>query len=304
MPYSNTDLLCYKEVDIEFPKDKKKQFFLEKHSTKEGSWAALTLLSGECDVIFLDGDNKELLRKSLNQQHREILIPPSSWHKIIPVSSQFKMSLKFLCKPHRYFAKKYKLGNVHSDLLTYYFTYLQDKKALNILDVGCGKGRNLLFLSLLGHQVHGIDHNVTSLNGINQIIEQEQLTNISTTPYDLNTPLELDAKQYELIVSTVSLQFLQPERIPSLLEELRAVTAINGLHFIVYPISSELYSSPENFTYLPQSKALYKSYQDAGWTVIEYKETIGHLHKLDADGKLTQGMFGLILVQKSVEAIS
>lgn len=290
------DLICYNQTDIAH--DGNLIFFLEKHSTKEGTWGFLQLTSGEIDFIFLDGSGQELSRQRLNQMNAYQLIPPASWHKIQPISEVFTASLEFYCKPHRFFNKKHRLATVHTDLLYVYQTYIQKQGKLDILDVGCGSGRNLLFLGLAGHRVTGIDINESSLQQIDRIAHQEKMTTVMTRVHDLHQPLDFEVNTFDFVVSTVSLQFLQPERILSLLTELQSATRPQGLHFLVFPIATKTFALPDSFTYLAASHELYEFYQNCGWSILEYKETVGHLHKLEESGKPMQGLFGLLLAQK------
>lgn len=202
--------------------------------------------------------------------------------------------------PQRYFNKKYGLGAAHSDLVYAYQTYLHHLKNASILDVGCGSGRNLLYLAQMGHRVIGIDHNQSALETIEEIVHKETLPGVDTLLHDLNQPLSLGSEFYDLVLSTVTLQFLNPQRIPELLAELQGVTKKDGYHFLVFPLQSELYSLPEFFTFLPQKEELYHVYQDSGWSILEYKESVGHLHKQDEQGRPISGLFGFLLAQKIV----
>ncbi|KTD62383.1 hypothetical protein [Legionella shakespearei] len=87
--------------------------------------------------------------------------------------------------------------------------------------------------------------------------------------------LTLTKEQYHFVFSTVTLQFLNAKRIPSLLTELQEATAKNGCHFLVFPVQSELYSLPNSFTFLPKHEELYHFYQNRGWSVLKYKESVG-----------------------------
>ncbi|KTD40959.1 SAM-dependent methyltransferase TehB [Legionella parisiensis] len=298
MNTQNDDLICYKSIPIDA--HGKLKFFLEKHSTKEGTWAHLTLHEGEIDFAFLDGEGHELSRTRLNKNNPKLSIPPASWHKIIPVSADFNAHLQFYCKPHRYFNKKYHMGALHGDLFYAYQTYLSHQKHHNILDVGCGSGRNLLYFANLGYPVTGVDINQSALENIKTVAQEENLTQVDTLLHDLNQPLTLTKKQYHFVFSTVTLQFLNAERIPSLLTELQEATAKNGYHFLVFPVQSELYSLPNSFTFLPKHEELYHFYQNRGWSVLEYKESVGHLHKKDESGRPIPGLFGLLLAQKII----
>lgn len=292
------DLVCYKQTSIET--DGKLKFFLEKHSTKEGSWGSLNIEEGEIDFIFLNGSGQELSRVRLNKANPQLCIPPAVWHKILPVSERFKASLEFYCKPHRYFNKKHGLGEVHSDLQRIYLTYLHNQDPLNILDVGCGSGRNLLYFAAADHSITGIDINESAMGHIAEIAQKEKLTQIKTVIKNLNQPLNLKKDHYNFVFSTVSLQFLKTEIIPSLLNELQHATIKQGYHFLVFPIKSELNSLPASFTFLPEKDQLYHLYQDSGWSILEYKESTGLLHKLDEFGRPLQGLFGHLLAQKIV----
>lgn len=293
-----SELMCYKQIEID--SHGKLKFFLEKHSTKEGTWGKLSLQEGIIDFVFLNGQGHECSRTRIDSEHPQLLIPPAAWHKIIPIGETFKAKLEFYCMPQRYFNKKYGLGAAHSDLAYAYQTYLHHLKNASILDVGCGSGRNLLYLAQMGHRVIGIDHNQSALETIEEIVHKETLPGVDTLLHDLNQPLSLGSEFYDLVLSTVTLQFLNPQRIPELLAELQGVTKKDGYHFLVFPLQSELYSLPEFFTFLPQKEELYHVYQDSGWSILEYKESVGHLHKQDEQGRPISGLFGFLLAQKIV----
>ena len=167
------NLLCYKKTDID--SHRKLKFFLEKHSTKEGAWGSFFLHEGAIDFVFLNGQGNELSRSRVHEEYPHIMIPPAAWHKIIPVSKSFKATLEFYCTPHRYFNKKYSLSTVHGDLLYVYQTYLQHLPKASILDVGCGSGRNLLYLAKMGHRVKGLDFSQSALDTIQNIAQNELL---------------------------------------------------------------------------------------------------------------------------------
>ncbi|AMQ28869.1 TPA: SAM-dependent methyltransferase TehB [Legionella pneumophila] len=298
MPREYDNLICYKQLSID--DHGKLKFFLEKHSTKEGTWGKLSLNEGEIDFIFQNGLGQELSRIRLDKNNRQLSIPPASWHKIIPISASFDAQLGFYCKPHRYFNKKYGLTEVHRDLLYVYHTYLSHLGSLTTLDVGCGSGRNLLYLAQLGHRVTGIDINQTALENIQIIAQKENLSPLNILSQDLNQPQSLAPDHYDFVCSTVTLQFLNASRIPTLLIELQEATKKNGYHFLVFPVQSELYSLPSSFTFLPKQEELYHFYQDSGWSILEYKESVGHLHKQDELGRPVQGLFALLLAQKVI----
>lgn len=291
------NLQCYKQISIE-NKDKT-QFFLNKHSTKEGSWGILKLNSGEIGFVFMDEHNNELLCQHVTPDSPEVLIFPGALHRIKLIKNHnFNVNINFYCSPHRYFEKKYSFRRVHSDLLYAYSHYIPTSRRLNILDVGCGSGRNLLFLAKQGHYVTGLDCNSEALKKVKDISRQENIKNIKLVQVDLNTSIGLEYSHYDLVISTVSLQFLLPESVYILLQYLRKATKVGGIHVLVFPIKKAPFEFPESFTYLPEKQVLYKNYQNAGWTLLEYKEKTGQLHKLDKFARPIQGEFGFLLAQR------
>lgn len=290
------ELVCYKTTEITV--NSNLSFFCQKHSTKEGTWAVLTVHSGSIDFIFLNGDEEALNSHHLSSENNTINVPPSSWHTLSNVSHDFSATLSFYCKRWRYFNKRHKLANVHRDLLSTYNKYKLYERHLEILDIGCGSGRNVLFLAKDNHTVSGFDIKEQAIQNINTIAHTENMHNVTASVHDLNQALSLKLQLYDLIISTVSMQFLDTERVPSLLKELQEATLIDGMHFFVFPLFDPAFTFPETFSYLPHSKELYSFYQDSGWSVLEYNEDVGQLHKRDLTGKPIQGMFATLLAQK------
>ncbi|MCL9684956.1 DUF1971 domain-containing protein [Legionella sp. EUR-108] len=68
------DLVCYKQTSID--SHGKLKFFLEKHSTKEGTWGCLHLQEGEIDFIFLNGGGQELSRVRVDKKKSSTAYSP------------------------------------------------------------------------------------------------------------------------------------------------------------------------------------------------------------------------------------
>ncbi|MFD3052803.1 DUF1971 domain-containing protein, partial [Streptococcus agalactiae] len=60
--------------------------FLEKHNTKEGTWAKLTILSGSLVFYQLSPDGEEISRHIFDASSEIRFVDPQVWHKVSPNS--------------------------------------------------------------------------------------------------------------------------------------------------------------------------------------------------------------------------
>lgn len=196
-----------------------------------------------------------------------------------------------MIKPENYFAETYGLTPTHSEVLSA-LPHLNMGKAL---DLGCGNGRNTLFLSQNGFDVTAWDHNSASLARLEQIIAQEGITNIHTEQRDLNQTRFNGG--YTFVLSTVVMMFLQPETIPQLIADMQASTVRDGHNLIVAAMSTDDYPCPLAFPFTFKSGELSHYYRN--WHILKYNEHVGQLHKRDEHGNRISCRFATLLAQKA-----
>ena len=92
---------------------------------------------------------------------------PQAWHRVEAVTDDVEWYLEFYCKPEDYFPKKYNTNPVHSEVLE----AMQTVKPGKALDLGCGQGRNALFLAQQGFDVTAVDQNELALEILQSIVE-------------------------------------------------------------------------------------------------------------------------------------
>lgn len=286
------NLICYKQMPV-WTKDTLPQMFQEKHNTKVGTWAKLTILKGAIKYYELTEDGDVVNEEVFDVNHQRPFVEPQVWHKVEALSDDLECQLAFYCKPEDYFAKKYNLTTTHSEVLNA-VNHIQGGKAL---DLGCGRGRNSLYLNLLGFDVTAVDHNAESIHFLNQIIEKEGMEKIRTDVYDINQATI--SGEYDLIVSTVVMMFLNRERIPAIIENMQKNTKVGGYNLIVCAMSTDDYPCPMPFSFTFSEGELANYYQ--GWELVKYNEDLGHLHKTDANGNRIQLKFATMLAKKIAE---
>ncbi|WP_336778035.1 tellurite resistance methyltransferase TehB [Pantoea sp. USHLN256] len=194
-------------------------------------------------------------------------------------------------RPDNYFAEKYGLTPTHSEVLAA-LPHLEVGKAL---DLGCGQGRNSLFLNQHGFEVTAWDSNPASLERLNSIIAEENLQNLHTELCDLNSVRFNGA--YQFVFSTVVMMFLQPATIPQLIADMQASTRKYGYNLIVAAMNTADYPNTQNFPFAFKSGELSHYYRN--WHIVKYNEDIGELHRRDENGNRIKYRFATLLAQKA-----
>lgn len=190
-----------------------------------------------------------------------------------------------------YYTEKYGLTATHSEVLNA-INYI---KSGSVLDLGCGRGRNSLYLNSLGFDVTALDQNTESLRFLNNVITQENLQHIRTAHYDINQA-EITG-EFDLIVSTVVMMFLNAERIPQIIRNMQQHTKTGGYNLIVCAMSTAEYPCPTPFSFTFDENELADYYQ--GWELVKYNEDVGELHKTDINGNRMKMKFATMLARKT-----
>lgn len=261
----------------------------EKHNTKVGTWGKITILKGSLRFYYLTEEGEVTLSHLFHAGEELPFVEPQAWHRVEPVSEDLEWYLEFYCQPQDYFVKKYNSGAVHSEVLEAFDRI----KAETVLDLGCGQGRNSLFLAKQGLQVTALDQNELSLAILEGIAEQDHL-NLEIAPYDIETA-QLTG-QYDWIISTVVLMFLQAERVPAVIRDMQEHTRPGGYNLIVCAMDTEDYPCPVPFPFTFKEGELANYYKD--WELLKYNENTGHLHKRDEAGNRIKLRFATMLARK------
>ncbi|MCX8956757.1 tellurite resistance methyltransferase TehB [Erwinia psidii] len=195
-------------------------------------------------------------------------------------------------KADDYYTKKYQLTATHSEVVEAVSRMVPGRA----LDLGCGNGRNSLYLNLKGFDVTAWDCNQASLARLNHIIAEEKLDSIITAEKDLNTFRFNGA--YELVLSTVVMMFLQPATLPQLIADMQACTVRGGYNLIVAAMDTPDCPCHTGFPFTFSSGELSGYYRN--WHILKYNEDIGQLHRTDEHGKRISLRFATLLAQKTL----
>lgn len=193
-------------------------------------------------------------------------------------------------RDENYFSETWGLTPTHSEVLNA-LKYVKPGRAL---DLGCGGGRNTLWLASQGFAVTAWDKHPGSIARLREIAAAEGL-NIEIAEKDLNH-LTFEG-EYDFILSTVVMMFLEPQAIPRLIGDMQRATVPGGYNLIVAAMDTEDYPKLEMFPFGFKASELRDYY--AGWECVKYNEDVGELHRTDAKGNRIKQRFATALMRKA-----
>ena len=281
-------LIAYKRMPL-WTKDTMPEAVQRKHNTKVGTWGKITVLKGKLKFVELTEDGEEVASHVFEAGADNPMAQPQAWHRVEALTDDVEWFLEFYCEPKDYFPKKYNSNPVHSEVLE----AMESLSPGKALDLGCGQGRNALFLAQHGFEVTAVDQNELALEILQSIVEQEDLK-MTVGLYDINSA---NLKQsYDLIVSTVVLMFLQADRIPAIIRNMQDQTNPGGYNLIVCAMDTEDYPCQVPFSFTFKEGELADYYKD--WELVKYNENPGHLHRRDENGNRIALRFATMLAKK------
>lgn len=145
-------------------------------------------------------------------------------------------------------------------------------KSWNILEVGCGEGKNSLYLAGLGYEnVNAFDLSENAINKLLRIAGNRKLA-INAWVQDL-CKFSFE-KQYDLIISFGTLHFVEKKNWKKFLHEAKKCTNIGGIH-IIQIFTNKVPASPdiEQFAIgLADENEIEDLYND--WNILQYKSYV------------------------------
>lgn len=256
-------------------------------SQEEAAAVKLHLRHGELSLT-VEG---QLVNLTAGQTSEALSLPAlSSSLATLTVSTDAQVVIEQLCSAEDYYHQRYQLSRTHSEVIAA-LPYLHGGKAL---DLGCGNGRNSLYLNLHGFEVQGYDRNEMSVANLHRIIASEALSGIQAEVQDLSE-LQISGN-YDFMLSTVVMMFLPADTLPKLINQMQQHTKDGGLNLIVSAMDTEDYPCSVGFPCCFKENELLNYY--AGWDIVKYNENVGELHKLDEQGNRIKLRFATMLARK------
>ena len=268
----------------------------DRHCAPHGQSAQLRVLSGTLTMEWLDDADQVTATYDASVQKPLPIVPPHQAHRITRVSDDLRCQLSLCCSLEDYGRVKHGMTRTHSEVVNA-FQHTGPQSPLRVLDLGCGGGRNTLYMALKGHHVTAVDHNLSRLTTIDAIVQREGIAErVDLQQVDLNH--YAISGEYDALISTVVMMFLQPETPARLIRDMQAHTAPGGYNLIVAAMSTDDYPCPMPFPFTFSTGELSGYYTKAAWTIERYNEDVGELHRTDAEGNRIALRFATLLARR------
>ena len=261
-----------------------------KHNTKVGTWAKIKVLKGQLQFEAISDDNEITSVTVYDAQSDIPMVEPQAWHRVTLLTEDTEFFLEFFCTEEDYLTKKYGYTRTHSEVIEALETITQPCK---VLDLGCGRGRNALYLARKGFDVTAVDYNQASLDILQEVMEAEDL-DLQVGTYDINSASLI--QDYDWIISTVVFMFLQKDRVPAVIHNMQERTRPGGYNLIVAAMDTADYPCTVGFPFAFKEGELRRYYE--GWERVKYNEDVGELHRTDANGNRIKLRFATMLARK------
>lgn len=267
------------------------------HNTKAWVYGKINLIKWELEYFLYD-ENDEVYETSILSAGNPWIALPQQNHSVKP-KWEMEMYIDF------YKQKPQNLWEKEEDFIQKYdkFPHFEVIQLLDTLwdlnwkivaDVGCGGGRNGLFLAENGaKKVVFFDKNIEALTNIQSIW---QVNNLDLEIKQADFHISHIHWNYDIVISTVALQFLQKQTALRILQEMQNTTNIWGYNLIIVPIQSEDVLCPIDFPFLPKQNEIKNLY--VNWEIIAYNEMIWEFHRKDENGVKIKSRFACIVAQK------
>lgn len=169
-----------------------------------------------------------------------------------------------------YFEKVYKkeknlLWGSKPNPLTVNVAKLLPKNA-SVLDIGCGEGKDAIYLAKKGFCVTAVD---ISKTGIKKLKEQAKKEKVKLKPIVADLVNYKIDKKYNAIIALASIHFLEKEQIKKLINKMKDKTKKGGLNLIIVFRKGDA-SVKEFKMYYFDDRELSNYYSD--WKIIYYNE--------------------------------
>jgi len=121
--------------------------------------------------------------------------------------SEIENELKKLGYWDNLYSKNDYFGTGQTILANFAKDIIEKNSIKNMLELGCGQGRDSVFFAKLGCNIVAVDISENAIKFVEKIKYDENLKNLQLITHDIQKPLNFQNSKFDMVYSNLSLQF-------------------------------------------------------------------------------------------------
>tara|TARA_Y100000996_G_scaffold291903_1_gene230765 strand:+ start:198 stop:869 length:672 start_codon:yes stop_codon:yes gene_type:complete len=97
---------------------------------------------------------------------------------------------------------------------------IEQHEIKNLLEMGCGQGRDSIFFASFMDSVTSFDISEKAIKYVEKIKNQRNLSNLELFVHDIRKPLDLSKRKFQMIYSNLALQFFDESQLEKIFENI------------------------------------------------------------------------------------
>jgi len=118
------------------------------------------------------------------------------------------------------YTREFFFGTGPTKLAKFAESILENTNVKNILEVGCGQGRDAIHFAQLRYQVDAFDLSHNAIKSLQNQKKVLHLDNLNVLTHDSSMPLFYDNQQFDFVYSNLALQFFELETLDKIFKEI------------------------------------------------------------------------------------
>lgn len=112
---------------------------------------------------------------------------------------------------------------------------------MNVLEIGCGQGRDAIYFSQLGCQIHAFDISTKAVDYVSDVKKSLKLKNLNVFTHDVEIPLPFKEETFDFAYSNLALQFFDIVKLAKIFANISRVMKKNSLFLFSTKKSGDKY---------------------------------------------------------------
>ena len=130
---------------------------------------------------------------------------------------------------NKLYDKKNFFGTGPTKLAKYAESILQKNEINNLLEIGCGQGRDAIHFSQLGYDLNAFDISSKAIKFVDEIKNSLELTNLNFIVHDVEKMFPYSKENFDFVYSNLALQFFNLDQLQIIFKNIADVMKDNSM---------------------------------------------------------------------------